>query len=131
MIICGWNTTTTFIFSLILHAISLAYVMQNLKKKDSLEFSKKEDIMIKKMITILVILSFFGLSTVYASGPEDDHSNQQGVDIAIIVALTVVAVVFLLSVIDHGPHGGHGGHGRYLQYGGQSEYDGPGGYPWR
>jgi hypothetical protein len=32
MIICGWNTTTTFIFSLILQAISLAYVMQNLKK---------------------------------------------------------------------------------------------------
>lgn len=60
--------------------------------------------MIKKMLCILVILSFLGFSTAYAYGPEDDHRNEQSVDIALIVALTVVTVVYLLVALD-----GHGG----------------------
>jgi hypothetical protein len=68
--------------------------------------------MIKKMLSILVILSFLGFSTAYAYGPEDDHRNQQGVDIAVIVALTVVTVLYLLVALDR--HGGHRPFPRHL-----------------
>ncbi len=61
--------------------------------------------MIKKILSILVILSFLGFSTAYAYDHEDDHRNEQGVDIALIVALTVITVVYLLVALD-----GHGGH---------------------
>ena len=67
--------------------------------------------MIKKMLTILVILSFFGFSIAYAYGPEEDHRNDQAVGIALLVALTVVTVVFLLVALD-----GHGGHRHFPRY---------------
>jgi hypothetical protein len=68
----------------------------------SLELSKraKEDKMIKKMITILVILSFFGISTAYAYGPEDDHRSDQAAGIAVVAVLTAVTAVFLLASHD-------------------------------
>ena len=68
--------------------------------------------MIKKMLCILVILSFLGVSTAYAYGNEDDHhGNDQGVAIALIAALTVVTVVWLLVALD-----GHRGHWHYPRY---------------
>jgi hypothetical protein len=68
--------------------------------------------MIKKMLCILVILSFLGFSTAYAYDQGDDHHrNDQGVAIALIVALTVVTVVWLIVALD-----GHGGHWRYPRY---------------
>jgi len=64
------------------------------------------------MLCILVILSFLGFSTVYAYDQGDDHHrNDQGVAIALIVALTVVTVVWLIVALD-----GHGGHWRYPRY---------------
>ena len=60
----------------------------------------KEDNMIKKMLTILVILSFLGFSTAYAYGPEDDHRNDQAAGIAIVAVLTVVTTLFLLASHD-------------------------------
>ena len=68
----------------------------------SLELSKraKEDNMIKKMLTILVILSLLGFSTAYAYGPEDDHRNDQASGIAIVAVLTAATAVFLLASHD-------------------------------
>ena len=59
--------------------------------------------MIKKMLTILVILSFLGFSTAYAHGPEDDNMNGQAAGIAIVGVLTVVTLAFLLA--SHDRHG--------------------------
>jgi hypothetical protein len=56
--------------------------------------------MIKKMLTILVILSFLGFSTAYAYGPEDDHRNDQAAGIALVAVLTAVTAVFLLASHD-------------------------------
>ena len=67
--------------------------------------------MMKKTLTIIVILSFLGFSTAYAYGPEEDHRNDQSADVALIVALTVVTVVLLLVALD-----GHGGHRHFPRY---------------
>ena len=64
------------------------------------------------MISILVILSFLGFSTAYAYDHEDDHRNEHQADIAIIIALTVVTVFFLLA--GHDRHGGHRHFPRHL-----------------
>jgi hypothetical protein len=56
--------------------------------------------MIKKMLTILVILSLFGFSTVYAYGPEDDHRNDQAAGIAVVAVITAVTAVLLLASHD-------------------------------
>lgn len=56
--------------------------------------------MINKTIAIMVILSFFGFSTAYAYGPEDDHRNDQAAGIAIVAVLTAVTAVFLLASHD-------------------------------
>ena len=56
--------------------------------------------MIKKMITMLVILSLFCFSTAYAYGPEDDHRNDQAAGIALVAVLTAVTAVFLLASHD-------------------------------
>jgi len=68
--------------------------------------------MIKKMLSILVILSFLGSSTAYAYDHEDDHRNEQRADIGIIVGLTVAIVVFLL--VAHDMHGEHRPYPRHL-----------------
>jgi len=59
--------------------------------------------MIKKMLTILMILSFLGFSTAYAHGPEDDHMNGQAAGIAIVAVLTFVTAAILLA--SHDRHG--------------------------
>jgi len=59
--------------------------------------------MIKKMLTILVILSFLSISTAYAYDPGDDHRNDQTAGIALVAVLTVVTAVILLA--SHDRHG--------------------------
>ncbi len=68
--------------------------------------------MVKKILCMLVILSFLGVSTAYAYDQGDDHrGNDQAVAIALIAALTVVTVVWLLVALD-----GHRGHWHYPRY---------------
>ena len=74
--------------------------------------------MIKKMLTILVILSFLGFSTAYAHGPEDDHMNGQAAGIAIVAALTFVTAAILLA--SHDRHGEYRSSPRHSQ---NSPYD--------
>ncbi len=60
--------------------------------------------MIKKMLTILVILSFLGFSTAYAHGPEDDNMNDQAAGIAIVAVLAFVVTSAIL-LASHDRHG--------------------------
>lgn len=65
------------------------------QKLDSLGHRKreKEDIMIKKVIIMLVILSFLSISKAYAYSPEDDHMNQSA-DIAPVAVLASISMNF-------------------------------------
>lgn len=96
----------------------------------------KEDIIIKKMISVLVVLYFLGFSSVYAHDPEDDDSYDQSVNIALVAAVVVTGFVLLATAHDwHDVPGGHHGPGgpreeeRYHGYDGYGgpRHGGPGG----